>query len=130
MRERIVKQSVKRGRTDIKEVALRINKSGLNAEGHQRFVVAVRFTDNSYKKVSNTGYVAVEIDRDMSRLYFVPSSNEVGYKLSCSRGGSFKSITFTVADIDEWRGYVGDYNLLKDVDENVYYIDLRKGETK
>ena len=124
MRERIVKQSVKRGRTDIKEVALRINKSGLNAEGHQRFV------DNSYKKVSNTGYVAVEIDRDMSRLYFVPSSNEVGYKLSCPRGGSFKSITFTVADIDEWRGYVGDYNLLKDVDENVYYIDLRKGETK
>lgn len=125
MRRRIIKNKCGRRSVDRKEVALRINKSGLSANGEQRYVVAVRFTADSYKKASNTGYVTVEVDDDLNRVYFAPSTSDEGYKLTCStKNGTWKCITFTDDNIKWWREIEGDYNLLKDVAENLYYIDI------
>lgn len=89
------------------------------------YAIAARFTPDSVSKVSKTGYVAVEIDREEKRLYFVPENKEEGYKLTASSSGSAKTvITFNVDDIKEWQRYVGEYNLCKDVSSNDYYIDL------
>ena len=38
----------------------------------------------------------------------------------------FKSITFAVNHIDDWRALVGDYDMKKDTNDNTYYIDLAK----
>ena len=125
MRTRISKNYVGRGTAGRKEVSLRINKSGLSADGKQRFVVAVRFTADAAKKASGSGYVAVEIDDETNRLYFVTASPSDGYKLIVSsKNGSAKSITFAVGCIDEWEALVGEYDLKKDVSDNSYYIDI------
>ena len=60
-------------------------------------------------------------------MYFEPSTKEKGYKLT---GSGFKSVTISVRNIEEWEKYLGDYDLLKDVKENLYYIDLREGKKK
>lgn len=125
MRRRIIKNNVGKSTIGRKEVAIRINKSGLSASGDQRYTVAARFTVDSAKKASKNGYVAVEIDDETRRLYFVTASKEEGYKLTAStRKGANTSITFTVDDIEEWRKYVGDYDFKKDVSDGSYYIDL------
>lgn len=127
MRRRIVKQRTGKSARNRKEVALKINKSGLSADGTQRYVLAVRFTNESYKKASNSDYVAVEIDDELKRMYFVTSDNEYGYKLTTSgKGSTYKSISFTIDDVNEWVDLVGDYDLLKDNNELLYYIDFAK----
>ena len=127
MSKRIVKNNTGRSALGRKEVALRINKSGLAADGSQRYQVAARFTDDSIVKVSSSGYVAVEIDDEENKLYFVTASSNEGYKLTSSNKNSkFKSISFTVDDIEVWRGFVGDYDLKKDISDGSYYIDLPK----
>lgn len=71
MRERISKRQTGRNNPARKEVKIKINKSGLNADGEQRFSLAARFADDSYKKISDTGYMVVEIDRELKRIYFL-----------------------------------------------------------
>lgn len=125
MRRRIVKNYVGRSTIGRREVSIRVNKSGLSAGGVQRYAVAVRFTAESSRKASNNGYVAVEIDDEMRRLYFVTASKEEGYKLTASsRNGENTSIAFTVDNIEKWREYIGDYDLKKDTSDGSYYIDL------
>lgn len=127
MRRKITKALKGRATTNRKEVALRINRSGLSAKGLPRYVLAVRFTDESYKKASRTEYVGVEIDDELSRMYFVSSNNIEGYKLSASgKTSKYKSISFSIDDLDEWSDKVGDYDLLKDNNEQLYYIDFAK----
>ena len=127
MRHKIVKANIGRSASNRKEVALRINKSGLSANGEQRFVVAVRFTENAAKKASGSGYVALELDDDLNRLYFITASQSDGYKLTGSgRATKFKCISFTASNVDEWRDLVGGYDMKKDTTDNSYYIDLEK----
>ena len=125
MRQRIAKNQVGRSGCSRKEVALRINKSGLSADGEQRYVIAVRFTEDSQKKASSSGYIALELDDDTNRLYFVTAKQADGYKLSASgRNSKFKSITFSVNNIESWRPLIGDYDMKKDIADGTYYIDL------
>ena len=127
MRRKITKALKGRATTNRKEVALRINRSGLSAKGLPRYVLAVRFTDESYKKASRTEYVGVEIDDELSRMYFVSSDNIEGYKLSASgKSSKYKSISFSIDSVDEWSDKVGDYDLLKDNNEQLYYIEFAK----
>lgn len=127
MRRKITKALKGRATTNRKEVALRINRSGLSAKGLPRYVLAVRFTDESYKKASRTEYVGVEIDDELSRMYFVSSDNIEGYKLSASgKSSKYKSISFSIDNVDEWSDKVGDYDLLKDNNEQLYYIEFAK----
>lgn len=126
-RERIMKSSVGRG-MNRKEVALRVNKSGLNAAGEQRWAIALRFAFDSYKKASDSDWVAVDIDKDEKKLFFITGDSKTGYKL-CGNA-NVKTITINVVDIDFWNDLVGDYNLFKDIDSGDYYIDYSKGGSK
>ena len=126
MRERISKGATGGNNTGRKEVRLKINKSGLNAKGEQRFTMAARFADESYKKVSSNGYAAVEIDRELNRIYFVQADPDEGFKFTGAKSDKNKSITFTIQNIDEWKEVEGCYFLLKDVAEGFYYIDYSK----
>lgn len=129
MRRKIIKSGHGIRTEQGKEVLLRINKSGLNAKGEQRYVIALRFTSDSYKKASNTEFVSVEMDDDLNRMYFLSSDSKEGFKLS-GNDGKAKSISFTINNEEEWLDKVGDYILLKDVDEGLYYIDFGKKENR
>ncbi len=128
MRKRITKQSSGRRITDnMKEVSLSVNKAGLNNDGSQRWAVSIRFANESYKKVSSTGYVVPEIDDEMGRMYFVESNEQEGFKLSNHSNGSDsvnKHFTFTIYDKEEWDGKANNYSLLRDVNEQLYYIEF------
>lgn len=126
MRKRIVKQSNgKRITKDMKEVALNVTKAGLNNDGSQKWVVSIRFANESHKKVSSTGYVVPEIDDEMNRMYFVEADGNEGYTLSESKSNSAsRHFAFTIYDTDLWDGRKGDYNLLRDINEQLYYIEF------
>lgn len=113
-----------------KEVLLKINKSGLFADGSQRHAFAVRFTDESYKKATASDYVRLGLNADKTKMIFWTGSPEKGFKLSrSSRAGRYKSITFSQGvdeNISFWKGVEGNYDLLKDVKTGCYYIDLSK----
>ena len=115
-----------------KEVAIKINKSGKTANGTPREAVCIRFTYDAIPKISSTDWCAMELDREEGRLYFRTASAKVGFKLSSSSKSdkAYKSISLCVANIDEWREWLGDYDLKKDVAENLYYIDLPKVRSK
>ena len=124
-RERFVKSVVGKGAKRKKEVSIRLNKSGLSADGAQRWVVCARFTPEARPKISSTDWCVPELDREAKRLYFVTATEEEGYKLTASRAvNTYKSISFSVPDVEEWRKFEGLYDLKKDVAENLYYIDL------
>lgn len=114
-----------------KDVTIRLNKSGVTVTGAQRLVVRIGFTPSARPKVSSTDWCVPELDREARRLYFVTATAREGYKLTSSKETDrFKSISFCVPDIEEWRGFEGEYDLMKDVAENLYYIDLPKVRSK
>ena len=123
MRERISKKQTGRNNPARKEVKIKINKSGLNADGGQRFSLAARFADDSYKKITGTGYMVVEIDMELKRIYFIPASSDDGFKLTHTKTENNKSITFTIQNHEDWEETQGCYFLLKDHEEGLYYID-------
>lgn len=123
MRERIKKGAAGRNNIGRKEVLIKINKSGLTARGEQRYALAARFADESYKKVSSNGYAAVEIDRELRRIYFVPAEPDEGFKFVGTKTEHNKSLTFSIRSRDDWEETEGNYYLLKDPKEGTYYID-------
>lgn len=120
--EIISKNSSREAASD-KEVTIRISKSGLSASKKQRFRVAIRLTIQAAKKVSKSGYVIMGISESTSRMYFLTGTFEKGFKLSESSKET-RCISFCPTDLDRWRGYVGEYDLHKDVTDGSYYIDL------
>ena len=123
MRERIIKCAPGQNNSDRKDVRIRINSSGRNVRGEKRYALAVRFAGGSEKKCSSNGYVGVEIDREIHRIYFVPASPEEGFKLTAPKTTKSMSISFKIDDPDKWKDTEGCYFLLKDVEEGIYYID-------
>lgn len=123
MRERISKKASGRNNTGRKEVKIKINKSGLKANGEQRYSLAARFADGSYKKVSDTGYAVVEIDRELHRIYFASADSDEGFKFTSTKSEKNMSITFTIQNREDWEETEGCYFLLKDHEEGLYYID-------
>lgn len=121
MREKIRKGSAGGNNLGRKEVRIKINRSGKNAKGEQRYSVAVRFADESYKKITDKSYIAPDIDRELNRIYFLPAEPDEGFKLTGT--GRTKSITFTRHDHNQWEETQGCYFLLKDPKEGTYYID-------
>ena len=91
----ITKTNKGRGAIGRKEVALRINKSGLSADGEQRYVVAIRFTEDAHKKATSTGYIKLGVDDEYNRFYFFTAKQSEGFKLTASGSNSkFKNISF------------------------------------
>ena len=131
-RERFTRRASGRNNTGRKEVKIKIIKAGLNASGEQRYSLAVRFADDSHKKISDTGYVVVERDRDLRRVYFVLADSNEGFKLTSTKTEKKnKSIKLAIQNRKEWEDAEGYYFLLKDPEEGLYYIDYsvnKKGE--
>lgn len=98
----------------------------LSIQGKQIVQVAIRFANQSWEKVSNTDFVALDIDWDMKQLFFVPANKDDGYKLSGEK--TVRTAAFTVHDAEAWRPFIGDYVLLKDQASGDYYIDLTAEE--
>ncbi len=109
-----------------KEVRLSVIGAGLNADGTHRYATSIRFANEAWKKASDTEYVALEIDRDEKRLYFIAGNKTNGFKLVGDK--TVRTVTFSIHDEHEWDIYKGEYNLLKDVDSGDYYIDLKAAE--
>ena len=108
-----------------KEVSVRIHKGHLLQTGKQAYRCLVTFYNEAYKKVSDNDFVAVEIDRELNRLYFVASNNNDGFKLISGENHKefSKSISFTIYEKAEWNDVVGEYYLLKEKNCPDYFID-------
>lgn len=122
MRRRITKGSI--GRSAVgKEVSVKVIKAGLSVDGTQRWNASIRFLGDSYKKASSGDYVAIEVDDEQKRLYFVTADEKEGFKLSTS-SVNCKTVSFTVNDVTEWEQRIGEYDLKKDISDGSYYIDI------
>lgn len=124
MREKLRKT---RSRINLgKDVTFKVEKSGLKSDGTQRWAGTFRFYNGSEKKISDSGYAAIDIDQEERRVYFVESDATEGWKLVGL--GNVRSLSFTfesAAPAHEWVSYEGEYNLLKDTQSGDYYIDLK-----
>ena len=91
-----------------------------------RCTVSIYFYDKSFKKVTTTGSLIPSIDREQSRLYFVEKKKNEGFTLSLvsQNKENNKYFKFTIKDAEEWKAYEGAYNLIRDVEERLYYIEL------
>lgn len=114
-----------------KEVAVRLNRAGAYSNGASRYNVAFRFYENAHKKIcANSEYMVYAIDESTQRIYFKESNAIEGYKVSNTnfRNSEItsKTVSAAVSDIDFWNGCIGDYNLLYDRNEKLYYIEYSK----
>ena len=121
MRESLRRSRV-RGTVLNKDVRLKLRKSGLTADGEQRWQLVFSFYDNANMKITATGYAAVDVDWEESRAFFVETESNEGWKLQ--DGKSVSELSLTVYNHDVWRSYEGEYVLLKDKVSGDYYIDL------
>lgn len=105
-----------------KETKLKGRKAGLTADGEQRWQAVFSFYEGSERKITSTGYAAVDVDWEENRVYFVETDEKEGWKLVGDK--SVKELALTVYDSEIWKACEGDYNLLKDNSSGDYYIDV------
>lgn len=121
-----MRQSLRKCKTRItvaeKEVRLKLRKAGLSVDGEQRWLAVFSFYDGAEKKISTTGYAAVDTDWDENRIYFVETNEKEGWKLIGSK--AVKELALTIYDNEIWKCFEGGYNLLKDTATGDYYIDV------
>lgn len=127
MRE-YLRKSKPHGNVANKDVRLKLRKAGLSAEGEQRWQLVFGLYDSANVKITATGYAAIDVDWEESRVYFVEADAMEGWKLV--DGKSVSEFSLTVYDYKAWRPYEGEYVLLKDKASNDYYIDLVNKEEK
>ena len=110
------------------DVAIRLNKNGLDAAGNRKYSVVFRFSEGAFKKiVTNTEYAVYAVDRPQGRVYFAESDAMNGFKLVHSnKNNETRHIQNNTEDTDFWSGHVGDYSLLFDREEKLYYLDFSK----
>lgn len=127
MRE-CLRKSKQRGNNANKDVKLKVRKGGLKADGEQRWQLVFSLYDDAKIKVSTTGYAAVDVDWEESRVYFVETEINEGWRLTGEK--NVKELSLTIYNHDIWEPYNGEYVLLKDKASGDYYIDLVKKEGK
>lgn len=108
------------------EVAFRINSGGLSSSGAPRYSFVFRFSEDSLKKVTaNSNYLVYAIDLERERVYFKEADRITGFKISQIKRGS-PYIQCSADNPDAMRKYIGNYNLVFDHEEKLYYIDFSK----
>ena len=118
--------------TAAKEVTIRLNASGALTNGERRYCVAFRFYKGAEKKVCTDGlYMTYADDNENCRIYFKETDAINGWKITdTNRGSVTTSKTVTVVayneDLKHWGSLVGDYDLLFDQREKLYYVDYSK----
>lgn len=118
MRVKITK-SFGRGGFNMGDVKLSLNKNG-----EDRMAIVVAFYNENHKKISTTDYAIPSIDEELGRLYFETGSQTDGFKLTNADKGATRRITFIIKDKETWESRTGQYNLLYDTNERLYYIDF------
>ena len=108
------------------DCSVRLNGNGDKAHS---FSVVFRFYDGVEKKFSNgSDYVLFTTNDDGTRVYFIGSDAINGYKISKANKAICESKSMQRKITDEqkkvWLPRVGDYNILYDKEEKLYYIDL------
>lgn len=110
------------------DVAIRLNRNGLDAAGNRKYSTVFRFSADTVKKiVTNTQYAVYAVDKQQGRVYFAESDAVNGFKLVRSnRNSESRHIQSHAEDFEFWSDHVGDYSLLYDRDEKLYYLDFSK----
>lgn len=113
-------------RNDEYECTIRLNVSD-KATGTMSLVFS--FYDGAEKKFTNgSDYILFTTNDDCDRVYFFDSNPINGYKIiQNNKTGSYAmrmQRRIKGKEIDFWRANIGDYNLLFDKAERLYYIDL------
>lgn len=110
------------------DVAIRLNRNGLDAAGNRKYSTVFRFSADAVKKiVTNTQYAVYAVDKQQGRVYFAESDAVNGFKLVRSnRNSEGRHIQSHADDYEFWGDHVGDYSLLFDRDEKLYYLDFSK----
>lgn len=115
-----------------KDVKVTINKNGKSRKtGEVLHAVAIRFMNESFKKVTANGYVSIGFDLDLGRVYFSTAEGKTGFKLTQnSKGDKVRYLQLSAKNGIDWHGHTGEYDLTYDADNKLYYIDISKNETE
>lgn len=127
MRESL-RKSKSHGNNVNKDVKLKLRRAGLSADGVQRWQLVCSLYDNANAKISSTGYAAIDVDWEESRVYFVETEVNDGWKLI--NGKTVSELSLTIYDYDIWKPYEGEYILLKDKSSGDYYVDIVRKENR
>lgn len=85
--------------------------------------LVITFKNNSYNKITSTGFIIAGFDDNKNRLYFGSSNRYEGFKLtSFSNNNSKCSFKFKC----DLQFEIGDYNLEYDKEILCYYIDKNR----
>ena len=104
-----------------------IIKNGTKRSGEEELAVSIRFYRNAEQSITRTGRLQVGIDDEEERIYFASAEETLGYKLSGRK--NTKVIQFKPDDLQDWRSYTGEYKLLQDPLNKLFYIDRSKKES-
>jgi hypothetical protein len=103
----------------------------LNGNGDKAHSVSVvfRFYDGVEKKfINGSDYMLFTTNDEGNRVYFIGSDPINGYKIYKTNKATDDSKSMqrkiTEAQKKVWLSRVGDYNILYDKEEKLYYIDL------
>lgn len=83
---------------------------------------AFRFRNGCEKRITGTGYIQPGISGE--RVYFIASDEKNGYKLTGNGGSRNQEIKLK----GDYRKYVGDYDLIFDAKENLWFVDAAKSK--
>ena len=106
------------------DVGVAVHKNGI-VNGVQKYTLTFTFMNGSHKKITNGDYIKYAIVEDLGRIYFSHADNS-GLKLS--KNNNSVIMYSVIRDKEQYSHLIGDYNLLKDNDEHLYYIDLDRRE--
>lgn len=109
------------------DVMISIIKNGTKRSGEEELAVSIRFYRNAEQSITRTGRLQVGIDDEEERIYFASAEETLGYKLSGRK--NTKVIQFKPDDLQDWRSYTGEYKLLQDPLNKLFYIDRSKKES-
>lgn len=83
---------------------------------------AFRFRNGCEKRITGTGYIQPGISD--GRVYFIASDEKNGYKLTGSQGSSNREFKCK----GDYVSYTGDYDLMFDAKENLWFVDVSKNK--
>lgn len=91
-------------------------------KNRERFQTCFIFRNGCEKRITGTEYIKAGIDEEKGRIYFIVSDDKQGYKLFSKNGAPNK--TFKI--YSEWRDFIGDFDLIFDSKENLWFVDVKK----
>lgn len=93
----------------------------ISLTGKKKLSTSIILRNNADRKLTKSGYVVVAIDKD--RLYFKESHQNEGYKLS-TKAMTTSTFAINSEELNDFAlTHSGDFPLLYDKENKLYYID-------